>query len=138
MGNEKVWNYADMNSQNTSKWVIDIAKKYHTYICVGYLENDGKDYYNSYLIADKNNVYGIVRKCEGESYIFKRGNFNHLVSTPFGVVAIGICNDAIRKHFYDNIKDHEVSVIIIPMAVLLILVNCKRNRLLTIIFAMPT
>ena len=90
MGSETVWNYADENSQITSEWAIDISKKYNTYIAVGFVEKSKGDFYNSYLIADKNKVYGIVRKSEGEAYIFKRGNFDNIISTPFGEVAVGI------------------------------------------------
>lgn len=114
LGNKEVWKYADLNSQDTSLWAKTMATKYHTYIGVGYLETDGTDYYNSYLIADKDQVYGIVRKCEGEAYIFKRGDFNHIITTPFGNVAVGICYDARRKHLYNQIKNREVSLILFP------------------------
>lgn len=34
--------------------------------------------------------------------------------TPFGNVAVGICYDARRKHFYENIKDQTISLILFP------------------------
>lgn len=114
VGNEEIWKYADLNSQDASSWAKEMAGKYHTYIGVGYLETDGIDYYNSYLIADSHKVYGIVRKCEGESYIFKRGDFNHVIATPFGDVVIGICYDARRKHLYNQIKDQQIALILFP------------------------
>ncbi|MBD3108701.1 carbon-nitrogen hydrolase family protein [Bacillus sp. AGMB 02131] len=114
IGNETIWQYADVESKDTSQWAMKIADKYKTYIGVGYLEKEGNDYYNSYMIADGSRVYGIVRKCEGESYIFKRGDFGHIIAMPFGHVAVGICYDAHRKHFYDNIRDHEISLILFP------------------------
>ena len=114
MGSDAIWKYADKNSQLTSEWAMEIAEKYNTYIAVGFLEKSEGDYYNSYLIADKNKVYGIVRKSEGESYIFKRGDFNNIISTPFGEVAVGICYDSRRRHFYENIKDHKISIILFP------------------------
>lgn len=43
-----------------------MAEKYNTYIAVGYLERKNSDYYNSYLIADKEKVYGIVEKVRGK------------------------------------------------------------------------
>ena len=114
MGSDAIWKYADENSQRTSKWAIEIAEKYNTFIGVGYVEKDQGDFYNSYLIADKNKVYGIVRKSEGESYIFKRGNFNNIISTPFGEVAVAICYDSRRRHFYENVKDRKISLILFP------------------------
>ena len=114
IGNDDIWQYADNDSEDTSKWAIDMAKKYNTYIAVGYLEKSGADYYNSYLIADKHGVYGIVRKSESEFYIFKTGEFPNIIETPIGNIAVGICYDSRRKHLYDNIKDKEISLILFP------------------------
>ncbi len=114
IGNDNIWQYADVDSLNTSQWAMEMAEKYNTFIAAGYLEKMGNDYYNSYLIADKNKVYGIVRKSEGESYIFKRGDFPNIIAAPFGNVAIGICYDSRRKHIYDNIKDKVISLILFP------------------------
>lgn len=114
MGSDAIWKYADEDSQMTSRWAMETAEKYNTYIAVGFLEKYNGDFYNSYLIADKSRVYGTVRKSEGESYIFKRGNFNNIVSTPFGNVGVGICYDSRRKHFYESIKDRKISLILFP------------------------
>lgn len=114
MGSTEIWQYSDKDSINTGKWSVEMAKKYHTYIAVGYLERSGGEYYNSYLIADENKVYGIVRKSEGESFIFKRGDFPHIIQTPLGNIAVAICYDARRKHFYENIKDKAISIILFP------------------------
>lgn len=114
IGNETVWKYADYEGAITSKWAMSMAEKYNTYIAVGFLEKQNSEIYNSYLIADQTKVYGVVRKSEGESYIFKRGDFDNIITTPFGNVAIGICYDARRKHFYENVKNHEISLILFP------------------------
>ena len=57
---------------------------------------------------------GIIRKSEGEAYIFKRGDFPNIITAPFGEVAVGICYDSRRRHFYENIKDHTISLILFP------------------------
>lgn len=114
MGSTVAWENADLNGQITSRWAMEIAEKYNTYIAVGFVEKSEDNFYNSYLIADKAKIYGIVRKSEGEAYIFKRGNYNNIVSTPFGEVAIGICYDSRRKHFYDNVKSRNISLILFP------------------------
>lgn len=95
IGNTDIWQYADNDSVDTSKWAIETAVKYHTYIAVGYLERRNGDYYNSYLIADKNEVCGIVRKSEGESFIFKRGDFPHMIEGAIdGAIGIDEAGDA--------------------------------------------
>lgn len=114
MGSDAIWEYADEKSQIASQWAMEVAKKYNTYLAVGYLEKDTGDFFNSYLIADQTKVYGIVRKSEGESYIFKRGDFNNIISTPFGEVGVGICYDSRRKHFYETVQGCKLSLILFP------------------------
>lgn len=114
IGTVDIWRYADDNGERTGKWAMRMASKYSTYVAVGYLEKQGNDYYNSYLIADSKQVYGNIRKSEGESYIFKRGDFPNVIETPLGNIAVAICYDSRRKHFYENIKAQEISLIIFP------------------------
>lgn len=114
LGNETIWQYADPEGQDTAAWARAMAEKYHTYLGVGYLEKSGGEYYNSYLLAGKDRVYGSVRKSEGEAYLFKRGSFANVVAMPFGDVAVAICYDARRKHFYDAVRDRAVSLILFP------------------------
>lgn len=114
MASQEIWQYADSMSSDTSAWAMKIAAKYNTFIGTGYLDKENGDYYNRYLIADRNHICGIVTKCEGESAVFKRGDFGSIISTPFGNIAVAICYDSKRKHFYNNIKDEEVSLILFP------------------------
>ena len=114
MPNQKVWEYADSCGKDTSAWAMEIAAKYNTFIGLGYLDFENGDYYNRYMIADAERVYGIVTKSEGEAAVFKRGWFGNIIKTPFGNVAVAICYDSRRKHFYENIKDEEISLIVFP------------------------
>ena len=114
MANQDLWQYADHNGQDTSAWAMSLAKKYNTDIGAGYLDYEKGDYYNRYLIAGKDGIFGVVTKSEGESAAFKRGSFGNLIKMPFGNVAVGICYDAKRKHLYDNIKNEEIALIVFP------------------------
>ena len=114
MSSQKIWKYADDCGRDTTQWAMSIAEKYHTFIGVGYLDREDGDYYNRYLIAGKAGVYGAVTKSEGESAVFKRGDFGNIIHTPFGNVTVAICYDAKRKHFYKNIKDESISLILFP------------------------
>lgn len=114
MPNHNIWKYADDSGKDTSKWAQEMAEKYDTFIGVGYLDYDNGDYYNRYMITDNKNIYGIVTKSEAEAAVFKRGWFNNLINTPFGNVAVGICYDSQRKHFYESIKDEAISLIVFP------------------------
>lgn len=112
--NKKIWDEADKESKETSVWAQEVAAKFNIFIGVGYADFEAGNYYNRYLIADKNKVYGIITKSEAEAAVFKRGKFDSVIKTPFGNIAVAICYDARRKHFYENIKNEEVSLIVFP------------------------
>lgn len=114
MGSDDIWQYADEDGERTCNWAKRMAAEYKTYIAVGYLEKQGDDYYNSYLIADNERVYGNIRKSEGESYIFKRGDFTNIIETPLGNIAVAICYDSRRRRFYENIKDQKICLMLLP------------------------
>ncbi len=114
MASQEAWKYADNCGKDTSAWAMGIAAKYHTYIGVGYIDYENGDYFNRYLIADNKKVHSIITKSEGESAVFKRGWFGSIIITPFGNVAVAICYDSRRRHFYDNIKDKSISLIVFP------------------------
>ncbi|AEY67883.1 carbon-nitrogen hydrolase family protein [Clostridium sp. BNL1100] len=114
MASQEMWQYADSCGRDTSAWAMQMAQKYNTCIGVGYLDKEKGEYYNRYLFAGKDKVYGIVTKSEGESAVFKREAFESVINTPFGNIAVAICYDAKRKHFYNNIKDKEISMILFP------------------------
>lgn len=114
MASQKMWEYADNCGQDTAEWTISMAQKYNTFIGAGYLDKENGDYYNRYLIAGENGVCGVVTKSEGESAVFKRGDFDSIIKTPFGNVAVAICYDAKRKHFYNKVKDESICLILFP------------------------
>lgn len=114
MASRKIWNYADDKGKDTAAWAVEMAQKYSTYIGVGYLDMEGDDYFNRYMIAGPDGVCGSVTKSEGEAAVFKRGRFKSTIPTPFGTVGVGICYDSRRKIFYDNVKNESLSLILFP------------------------
>lgn len=114
MASQEIWQYADDCSSDTSAWAMSMGKKYNTLMGVGYLDKENGDYFNRYLIADADRVYGVVTKSEGEAAVFKRGLFDCIIKTPIGHVGVAICYDSKRKHFYECVKDAELSMILFP------------------------
>ena len=45
---------------------------------------------------------------------FKNGDFGSIIKTPLGNIGVAICYDAKRKHFYNNIHDEKLSMILFP------------------------
>ena len=114
MASQKVWQYADECGRDTAAWATAVAKRYGTFLGVGYLDRENGDYYNRYLIAGPDGVCGAVSKSEGETAVFKQGDFGSIITTPLGKIGVAICFDSRRKHFYENIKDEELSLILFP------------------------
>ena len=114
MASQDIWQYADDCGADTSSWSVAMAKKYRTYIGTGYLDRETGDYFNRYMIVGPEGVCGAVSKSEGESAVFKRGSFGSVITTPFGKVGVGICFDSRRRHFYDEVKDEDLSLILFP------------------------
>ncbi|HHV08986.1 MAG TPA: carbon-nitrogen hydrolase family protein [Clostridiales bacterium] len=112
----EIWNYKESNGELTKTWAISMAKKYDVYIGCGYVDYSEGEYYNAYLIANKNGICGTVYKEEPESNIFKRGKFPHIIQTPLGKIAVGICFDSHRECFYDGIKNEDPGLILLPHA----------------------
>ena len=114
MASQEMWRYADDMGRDTSEWAVRIAKKYDTYIGTGYLDREDGHYYNRYMIAGPDGVCGTVSKSEGETAVFRQGDFGSVIQTPFGRVGVAICYDSRRRHFYDNVRDEELSLILFP------------------------
>lgn len=114
MASQAIWQYADDRGRDASQWAVRTGKKYDAFIGVGYLDEEGGDFYNRYLIAGPDGVCGVVTKSEGESAVFRRGDFPSTIETPFGKVGVAICFDSRRRHFYDNVKGEALSLILFP------------------------
>ena len=114
--NQTVWQYADEKGKDTTEWALRMAIRYNTYIGVGYADREYQDFYNRYMIAGPKGVCGVVTQSEGVSAVFKRGDFKHIIVTPFGKVAVAIGYDFRREPFYENIKDEAISMILVPSA----------------------
>ena len=114
--NQSIWEYTDEKGAEVTRWALAMAIKYNTYIGVGYVDMAWKDFYNRYMIVGPQGVCGAVTENEGDAALFKRGDFKSTIITPFGKVGVAIGYDSRREHFYQNIKDESISMIIFPNA----------------------
>lgn len=115
--NTDIWSFGEPREGITSKWAKEIAKKYQIYVGTGFLECDGIDFYNSYLIANpQGKIDGIVRKKETEAYCFKSYDDNNIIETAIGKIGIGICADTHKKWFFNKMKALQPDLIILPHA----------------------
>lgn len=115
--NETIWEYGEPKNGVTAAWACLLAKQLGIYIGVGFLECDGKDFYNSYmLIAPNGNKEGIIRKMAPESYCFKRGDNGVYIDTEIGRIGIGICADNHLLTFFNRVKAANIDLMLMPHA----------------------
>jgi len=114
--NRDIWSLADDGGRDAAAWAVAASKSSGAFICAGYADREGGHYYNRYLIAGPEGVFGSVSKSEAEAAVFRRGGYGSVIDTPFGKVGVGICYDSRRRHFYENVKDESLSMILFPHA----------------------
>jgi len=115
--NTDIWSFGEPREGITSKWAKEIAKKYQIYVGAGFLECDGIDFYNSYLIANpQGKIDGIIRKKDVEAYCFKSFSGKNIIETEIGKIGIGICADTHKKWFFKKMKKIQPDLIILPHA----------------------
>lgn len=116
MPNQYIWKYADDKGKEVTEFALRMAIKYNTYIGIGYADREYEDFYNRYMIVGPKGVCGAVAQSEGISAVFKRGDFKNIIVTPFGKVAVAVGYDFRLEHFYENIKDEAITMILAPIA----------------------
>lgn len=86
--NDSVWEGAEPMDGPSVSWLREQAKKYNAYIGFTFLETDGKDFYNTFVLADPTAaIAGQVRKSPApavESYFYREGSGSHVIETNIG------------------------------------------------------
>lgn len=114
---ESIWEYGEPANGDTAEWACSLAKQLDIYIGAGFLECDGKDFYNSYMLVSPNGkVDGIIRKIYPESYCFKSGDNGVYIDTEIGRIGIGICADNHLLTFFNRVKAADVDLLLMPHA----------------------
>jgi N-carbamoylputrescine amidase len=92
---DKIWDTAEPFDGPTTRWLRDLCRKLKLYVGTTFLEADGEDFFNTFILVDpEGQVAGRVRKnppASFEAYFFKAGNDPHWFDTPLGRIGIGIC-----------------------------------------------
>ncbi len=115
--NDRIWDFGEPVDGPTAKWAAALSKRLGIYIGAGFLECDGEDFYNSYLLANpEGDIAGIIRKKDAESYSFKSaGNENRVcIQTKIGRIGVGICADGHSLEFFNKVKNANVDMLLMP------------------------
>lgn len=128
----EIWETAETLQGQTAEWLKQLARELGIYIGTSFLEYEGKDYYNTFILAAPGGeIAGWVRKRSPsiwEAYFFKGYKGKQYIDTEIGRIGVGICFDNHTDEVGKNISESNVDIILMPHS------NCvpvEPNKLVT-------
>jgi len=115
---EEIWKSAERNDGKTVKWLKNISKEFGLWIGTSFLEAEGEDFYNTFIMASpEGEIAGQVRKnppASVEAYFTKSGSGNRFIETEFGRIGISICGENIFCSSLNSLYESSVDMVIQP------------------------
>jgi N-carbamoylputrescine amidase len=120
MVTEEIWNSAEASDGRSVKWLLSTARRFGIYIGFSFLEAEGEDFYNSFVLASPEGKFiGRVRKnppASIEAYFYKAGSDRHVIETELGRIGVGICYENLLYAQMCFLYDENVDLVLSPMA----------------------
>lgn len=92
---EDIWNFAETIKGKSVGWLLETAKRFSIYLGFTFLEADGEDFFNTFVLADtEGKLIGKVRKTPPssvEAYFYTSGSDTHIIESEFGRIGVSIC-----------------------------------------------
>jgi len=118
--NESVWEGAEPMNGPSVTWLSSQAKKNKAYIGFSFLEADGNDFFNTFVLSDsRGNIVGRVRKSPApavESYFYKEGNDSHIIETEIGRIGVNICYEMLLYSRVSDLYEGNIDLCLQPSA----------------------
>jgi len=118
--NESAWKGAEPMDGCAVNWLKAQAKKYGAYIGFTFLETDGEDFYNAFVLADPSGeIAGRVRKSPApavESYFYKEGKDSHIIDTELGRIGVNICYEMLLHERVNELYEANIDLCLQPSA----------------------
>ena len=120
MATEEIWNSAESINGRSVKWLLSTAKRFGIYLGFSFLEAEGEDFYNSFVLASpEGNLIGRVRKnppASIEAYFYKAGSDPHVIETEIGRIGVGICYENLLYDQMCFLHGENVDLVLSPAA----------------------
>jgi N-carbamoylputrescine amidase len=117
---EEIWNTAESMQGASVSWLKRTARRLGIYLGMSFLEAEGQDFYNSFVLATPlGEIAGRVRKnppASAEAYFFRAGCDAHFIDTELGRFGVSICYEAL---LYERMAEHHrdgVDMVLYPMS----------------------
>jgi N-carbamoylputrescine amidase len=117
---ENIWKFAETFNGKSVDWLLDTARRFGVYLGFSFLEADGGDFYNSFVLSNpKGELIGRVRKnppASVEAYFYKAGSDKHAIETEIGRIGVGICYENTLFDQMSFLYREEVDLVLSPSA----------------------
>ena len=115
---EEIWSAAETSEGKTVNWISDLSKRLNIWIGTSFLEVEGEDFYNSFVLSDPSGkLAGKVRKnppASVEAYFMKSGEGERYIDTEFGRIGVSICGENIFCDTLMELYNSSVDIIVQP------------------------
>ena len=120
MATEEIWASAETINGNSVKWLLSTAKRFGIYLGFSFLEAEGEDFYNSFVLSSpEGKLLGRVRKnppASIEAYFYKAGSDSHVIETELGRIGVGICYENLLHDHMCFLHRENVDLVLLPTA----------------------
>lgn len=120
MATEAIWNSAETINGNSVTWLLGTAKRFGIYLGFSFLEAEGEDFYNSFVLASPaGKLLGRVRKSPPasiEAYFYKAGSDRHVIETELGRIGVSICYEILLYDHMCFLYRENVDLVLLPSA----------------------
>ena len=117
---EDIWKTAERFNGPSVAWLKRTANRYAIYLGMSFVEADGSDFFNSFVLATpQGNIAGRVRKsppASVEAYFFCAGTDPHVIDTEIGRIGVGICYENLLFERISALHQASVDLVIQPTA----------------------
>ncbi|WP_018295171.1 carbon-nitrogen hydrolase family protein [Mariprofundus ferrooxydans] len=120
MATEEIWDFAETVNGPSIHWLTSMAGRFKIHLGFTYLEAEGEDFYNSFVLAGpEGKLLGRVRKdppASIEAYFYKAGSDRHVIDTEHGRIGVGICYENLLYKQMCSLYGENVDLILSPFA----------------------
>lgn len=115
---EEIWDAAEPVEGPTVRWLRRVARRLDLYLGTSFLEADGEDFYNTFVLATpEGDEAGRVRKRRPAAFeaFFTRGHQGpHVLQTALGRIGVGICYENQLAFLPGQLCDEGVELLLMP------------------------
>jgi len=117
---EAIWDSAETMQGQSVSWLKGEAKRHGIHLGFSFLEADGEDFYNSFVLATPaGKIAGRVRKnppASVEAFFYAAGNDSHVIETELGRIGISICYENLLYDRICELSELSVDLVLSPSA----------------------